>query len=136
MVEIEFATQEKDYEYLAKNGRHIRPETTRQKIERCEIIVIRDNSQPVGWLRFGYFWDTVPFMNMLFIAEGKRRKKLGTNLVAYWEKEMQQRGYDMVMTSTQSDEQAQHFYRRIGYQDAGAFLLPGEVLEIIFLKSL
>jgi len=49
---------------------------------------------------------------------------------------MQQRGYDMVMTSTQSDEQAQHFYRRIGYQDAGAFLLPGEVLEIIFLKSL
>jgi ribosomal protein S18 acetylase RimI-like enzyme len=98
--------------------------------------VIRDNSQPVGWLRYGYLWDTVPFMNMLFIAEEKRRKKLGTKLVTYWEKEMQKRGHGMIMTSTQSNEQAQHFYRRLGYQDAGALLLPGEALEIIFLKSL
>jgi hypothetical protein len=49
---------------------------------------------------------------------------------------MQKRGHGMIMTSTQSNEQAQHFYRRLGYQDAGALLLPGEVLEIIFLKSL
>jgi len=135
-MEIDFATQEKDYEYLVQNDWHIRPETTKQKIERCEVIVIRDNSQPVGWLRYGYLWDTVPFMNMLFIAEGKRRKKLGTKLVAYWEKKMQQRGHNMIMTSTQSNEQAQHFFRQLGYQDAGALLLPGEVLEIIFFKSL
>jgi ribosomal protein S18 acetylase RimI-like enzyme len=135
-MEIEFATQEKDYEYLAQNDWHIPPETTRQKIKQREIIVVRNNSQPVGWLRFGYLWDTIPFMNMLFIAEGERRKRLGTKLVTYWEKEMQQRAHDVIMTSTQSDEQAQHFYRRLGYQDTGALLLPGEVLEIIFRKSL
>ena len=34
----------------------------------------------------------------------------------------------MVMTSTQVDEEAQHFYRKLGYKDAGGFVvdIPGE----------
>ncbi len=35
-----------------------------------------------------------------------------------------------------SNEEAQHFYRRRHYVDAGALLLPGEPLEIIFVKEL
>ena len=30
-------------------------------------------------------------------------------------------GYGMVMTSTQVDEDAQHFYRKLGYKDCGGF---------------
>lgn len=40
------------------------------------------------------------------------------------------------MTSTQSDETAQHFYRKLGYVDAGALLLQDEPLEIILTKAL
>ena len=39
---------------------------------------------------------------------------------------------DRVMTSTRSDEEAQHFYRGLGYTDCGALLLPGEPLELFF----
>lgn len=40
------------------------------------------------------------------------------------------------MTSSMSDESAQHFFRKLGYRDAGALLLPDETLEILFLKTL
>jgi ribosomal protein S18 acetylase RimI-like enzyme len=44
--------------------------------------------------------------------------------MAFWEADMRRRGYDLVMTSTQSDEEAQHFYRKLGYRDCGSFELP------------
>ncbi|MMZ69276.1 hypothetical protein D1872_320840 [compost metagenome] len=49
---------------------------------------------------------------------------------------MSQKGFELVMTSTQSNEEAQHFYRRLGYKDAGCLLLENEPLEIILTKSL
>ncbi len=135
MMKIGFA-DEKDYDYLVANDRHVTPEMIRRRLEQNEIIVIRDDKQPLGWLRYGYFCDVIPFMNMLYIEEEHRRKGLGTRLVEFWENEMRKRGYDKVMTSSDSHEQAQHFYRRLGYRDCGALLLPDEPLEIIFLKAL
>ena len=49
---------------------------------------------------------------------------------------MRQYGYTLDMTSTLSNETAQHFYRKLDYIDSGALLLPGEALEIIFTKQL
>ena len=34
------------------------------------------------------------------------------------------------------DEDAQHFWRKVGYRDFGAFVLPGEAAEILFLKQI
>ena len=36
---------------------------------------------------------------------------------------MKSSGYGLIMTSTQVDEGAQHFYRKIGYQDSGALVM-------------
>ena len=88
----------------------------------------------IGWLRFGLFWDNIPFMNMLYILDGYRGKGNGTELVSFWEREMAQAGYGQALTSTQSDEKAQFFYRKIGYTECGALLLPKEPLEMFFLK--
>ncbi len=49
---------------------------------------------------------------------------------------MKQKGFNMVMTSTQADEGAQHFYRKLGYQDAGCLLLDTQPLEIFLTKPL
>ena len=32
-----------------------------KKIEDAEIIVVLDNEQNIGWLRFNYFWDEIPY---------------------------------------------------------------------------
>ena len=57
-------------------------------------------------------------------------------MVAFWEKQMKTKGYGLVMTSSLSNEAAQHFYRKLNYVDSGALLLPEETLEIIFVKKL
>ena len=52
-MRIGFA-DDKDYDYLVRNERHTTPDMVRRRLERNEIIVIRDNEQPVGWLKYGY----------------------------------------------------------------------------------
>ena len=49
---------------------------------------------------------------------------------------MAKHGHKRVLTSTLSNEGAQFFYRKNGYTDCGALLLPDEPLEIILLKEL
>ena len=89
-----------------------------------------------GWLRWNLFWDEIPFMNMLYFLEDYRGKGYGTQMVRFWESEMVKLGYDKVMTSSQANEFAQHFYRNLGYQDAGSFFPFCNDLEIIFTKEL
>ena len=134
LITIVYSDEARDYDYLSANDRHVRPEVLRSKIQQREVIVIQDDGRPVGWLRYGYFWDEFPFMSMLMLEEGYRRKGLGRKLVEFWEKEMSDQGHDSVMTSSLANEQAQHFYRTLGYVDCGALLLPGEALEIFFRK--
>ena len=47
---------------------------------------------------------------------------------------MKKLGYENVLTSTQSNEDAQHFYRKIGYREIGGFTLENDPYEIIFEK--
>ena len=90
----------------------------------------------VGWLRYNLFWDNTPFMNMLYLLDNERGKGNGSRLVIFWENEMKQKNYEFALTSTQSNEEAQFFYRKIGYVDSGALLLPNEPLEIFLYKKL
>ena len=57
-------------------------------------------------------------------------------LIDFWEREMKAKGYNLLMTSTLSNEQAQHFYRKLNYIDCGSLLLKNEALEIIFTKEI
>lgn len=98
--------------------------------------MVEENGKLAGWLRWNLFWDNTPFMNMLFLLEEYRGQGFGGKMVSVWEEQMKAAGYECVMTSTLSNEEAQHFYRGRNYVDAGALLLPGEPLEIIFVKEL
>jgi len=135
-MNIKYATEE-DFKYIVDNDKHISRELMLTKIREKEIIVVRDvANKNIGWLRYGYFWDNTPFMNMLYIDEDYRRKGIGKELVGFWENHMNNKGYDLVMTSTLSNEYAQHFYRKLGYKDSGSLLLENEPLEIIFTKKI
>lgn len=49
---------------------------------------------------------------------------------------MKGRGHSLVMTSTLANEGAQHFYRKLGYRDAGCLLLEREPLELMLIKAI
>jgi len=123
------------YEYLKNHDKHISRETLLRKIDNKEIIILKEAEKIIGWLRYSLFWDSIPFMNLLMIQSSHRKKGLGKSIVEYWEKEMREKGYKLIMTSTLSNESAQHFYRKLGYKDAGCLLLEEEGLEIVFKKE-
>lgn len=127
---------EKDFETISKHDKHIRETELKNAIALKRVLVMYQNGCFAGWLRFNLFWDEIPFMNMLYLLEEYRGQGYGRQLVMFWEKEMKESGYGMVLTSTLSSEQAQFFYRKNGYVDCGSLMLPEEPLEIILRKGL
>ena len=127
--------QKNDLEQLRKLDQLLAPSELEQCIRDGRVLVLI-RQELVGCLRYNLFWDNLPFMNLLFLAEDERGKGYGTQLIQFWEEEMRRQQHRSVMTSTRSDEQAQFFYRKHGYVDCGALLLHGEPLEILLSKRL
>lgn len=132
---IRYANQN-DVDIISKYDKHISKEELNNIIKLQRVIVMYEDDEFIGWLRYNLFWDNTPFMNMLYLLDNERGKGKGRQLVEFWENEMKQKNYEFVLTSTQSNEEAQFFYRKIGYVDSGALLLPNEPLEIILYKKL
>ena len=128
--------EDADYSWLKGHDKHVSPEILKSKIAAKEIYVVQEDSEIIGWLRYGLFWDNMPFMNLLFFPEEYRRKGFGKKLVNHWENDMKEKGYKKVLTSTRSDEEAQHFYRKMGYTEIGGFIFPDEPLEMLFCKNI
>lgn len=125
-----------DLPFLAEHDRHVTPAELDNIIRLGRILLIEADGERVGWLRWNLFWDNTPFMNLLYLLDGHRMQGHGRALVRHWEQQMRERGYSTVMTSTQANEAAQHFYRHLGYADIGGFLQPDEPYELILSKAL
>jgi len=135
-ISIIYATS-KDINYLKKNDSHISLKMLKKKVFGKEILIAKDGKTYIGWLRFGYFWDIIPFMSMLAIEDDYQRKGIGKQLVQFWEKAMKKEKSKFIMTSSRADETAQHFYRKLGYHDAGAlFEINNGPAEVFFIKTL
>ncbi len=134
-MNIEFAT-EADIDYISERDKHLARTLIPNKIMAREIYILRESNQAIGWMRFNYFWDNTPFMNLIWIDEPYRGQGLGKDVVLHWEEQMRERGFQVVMTSTQSNEEAQHFYRKLGYVDVGCLLQEKDPPEILLSKKL
>lgn len=124
-----------DFEILKLYDMHIEPYILLNQLKDNKIFIIEQNKNFVGWLRYNLFWDSIPFLNMLFIIEQYQKKGYGTLLLTTWENSIKDK-YNIVMTSTQANECSQHFYRKLGYFDIGGFTPPNESYELILLKNL
>ena len=122
--------------FLEEHDHHISKKILKRKIKENEILIIELNNTIIGWLRYSLFWDEIPFMNMLYLLKDYRGKGYGKVLVNYWENMLIAEGYKRFLTSTLANEDAQYFYRKIGYTDIGGFGLPLEPLEIMLIKEI
>ena len=132
---IRIATQ-KDISLLRSLDTHISSRALSNSIAGQHVYLLEEDGNTMGWLRFNHFWDNIPFLNMLFILEPFRNQGYGTQLMSFWEAEMQKAGFCQLMTSTASNEYAQHFYQKLGFQTVGGFFPKGEAYEIILQKDL
>ena len=119
--------------------RHLPEAGFDEKVRNKQGYVLLDGDKIAGVLRYNLFWDNTPFCTLLYIDEKNRGRGLGKNLMEHWESDMKSQGYGMLMTSTQVDEEAQHFYRKLGYKDCGGFVVdvPGyeQPMEMIMIKA-
>jgi len=139
MFSISYATiQDKPYWYSLDH--HMPKSEYESKVRDRRCYIIRHNEKNVGILRYNLFWDVIPFLTLVFFEGAYRKKGLGSKAMAHWENEMRALGHKMVMTSTQADEEAQFFYRKLGYKDMGCLVMnmpPYEQpLEVFLGKEL
>jgi ribosomal protein S18 acetylase RimI-like enzyme len=132
-INIRFA-ESNDFLWLQEHEKYISESILNIKIKNKEVYIFEHNGKNIGWLRYNLFWDEIPFMNMIYFLDDYRKMGFGTKLVQYWENEMKQYGYKNVLTSTQANEEGQHFYRKMGYKEIGGFVYFDYPYEIIFQK--
>lgn len=139
MTEVRYVKLE-DQEFWYRLDKHLPKQEFERKVREKRGYVLLSDENPVGLLRHNLFWDNTPFCTMLYIDEDSRNKGYGKMLMEYWEKDMKEQGYDMLLTSTQVDEEAQHFYRKLGYKDCGGLLIDipehAQPMELFLIKSL
>jgi ribosomal protein S18 acetylase RimI-like enzyme len=127
---------EDDQSFWFKLDRHLSKNEFQLKIRDKRGYVICDDDKPIGVMRYNLFWDNTPFLTMIYLIEPYRRKGFGRKAMQYWENEMRDLGYKIVMLSTQVNEEAQHFYRKLGYKDNGGIFLDTQPEELIMMKVL
>ena len=139
MVEIRYA-QEGDQAFWFTLDRHLSRKEFAEKVRTHRAYVLLVNQKPTGLLRYNLFWDNTPFCTLLFVDWAQQNKGYGSMLMQFWEKDMKEQGYGMLMTSTQVDEDAQHFYRKLGYKDCGGIVMdiPGyeQPMELMMCKAI
>ena len=139
MIDIRYV-QTEDKEFWYRLDKHL-PETefvNKVRDKRGYILLL--DGVPIGLLRYNLFWDNTPFCTMLFIDKDYQGKGYGKKLMEFWENDMKQQGYGMILTSTQVDENSQHFYRKLGYKDCGGFVIDiakyAQPMEMFLIKSI
>ena len=138
-MEIRYV-QSSDRDFWFQLDRHLSETEFEKKVRDRMGYVLMSDDKPVGLLRYNLFWDNTPFCTMLFVEWSRQGKGFGRALMERWEQDMKEAGYGLAMTSTQADENAQHFYRKLGYIDAGGLTMPvpgyEQPLEILMVKKL
>ncbi|MDD6038544.1 MAG: GNAT family N-acetyltransferase [bacterium] len=139
MLEVRYAEiEDKDFWY--RLDKHLPEPEFEKKVRDKQAYILIEDGVKVGLLRYNLFWDNTPFCTMLFVDWSKQKRGYGRELMKHWEKDMKKQGYGMLMTSTQVDEDAQHFYRKLGYKDCGGFTvdIPGyeQPMELFMNKGI
>ena len=139
MIEIRYVNLN-DENFWYSLDKHLPQKEFENKVRDKRGYVLLENDKPIGLLRYNLFWDNTPFCTMLFIDCDNHKKGYGKMLMKHWENDMKAQGYGMLLTSKQVDEEAQHFYRKLGYRDCGGFVIdvPGyeQPMELLMIKAI
>ncbi len=125
-----------DREFWFSLDKHLPASEFTKKVRDKQGYILTVDGKSAGILRYNLFWDNTPFCTLLYIDEKYRSLGYGRLLMAHWEDDMRAQGFDFILTSTQSDEDAQHFYRKLGYSDCGSLTVPNQADELLLSKNI
>jgi len=139
MIKIRYV-EHSDKAFWLSLDQHLPEAEFDNKVKAQRGYILQLDDMPIGILRYNLFWDNTPFCTMLFIDNDYQGKGYGKRLIEHWENDMKRQGYRMLLTSTQVNEQAQHFYRKLGYKDCGGFVIDipsyAQPMELFLIKPI
>ena len=126
-----------DLDGIRNYDRHIPASRLEDCIRRGLVDVLEDDGKIRGVLRWNLFWQSLPFLDLIFLDDSLRGQGWGTKMMAHWERNMAFLGYEDGLLTTQSDETSKFFYEKLGYTLCGTFLPPEQdVEELMYRKKL
>ena len=121
--------EKQDKAFVMSIDKHVNDTGYDKRVYTKTGYVMWEKNVPIGLMHYSVIWDNLPFLNFIFIIEKYRNKGFASQSLAFWEEDMKQQGYKMVLLSTQVDEEAQNIYRHLGYKDCGAILFDNTPIE-------
>lgn len=122
-----------DLAYVSQDG-YVPREVVARKVELGEVF-LAERDGPVGYLRLEHLWSIVPYIALIRVDEGMRRRGVGRALLAYVTDRLRDAGHAALYSSSTGNEpEPQAWHRHMGFEDAGALqgLNEGGVDEVFF----
>lgn len=138
MFSITYATLE-DKDFVV-TGENLSETEFELKVRDKRCYILRYDNERIGVMVFNLIFDFIPFLTLMYLHTAYQRKGFGKQAMLHWETEMRSLGFKMIMLSTQVNENAQHFYRKMGYKDMGSIVMDiapyEQPLEMFMGKAL
>ena len=126
-----------DLDGIRNYDRHIPAVRLEDCIRRGQVDVLEDDGNICGVLRWNLFWQSLPFLDLIYLDDSLRGQGWGTKMMARWEENMASQSFGHVLLSTQEDETSKCFYEKLGYILCGDFLPPDQdARELMYRKEL
>lgn len=132
--------EQPDMAFWMSIDKHVDAEGFHNRVHTKTGFVLWEAERPIGLMWYCALWDNLPYLNLIFLLPEYRGKGFGAAAMLQWEQEMKKRGFRTLLVSTQVDESAQFFYRKLGYVDCGGLVLEGtpfsQPMELFMRKVL
>lgn len=118
---------------------HLSEEIVLRKMDQGEIFVLCVENEPVGYLRIEFLWSAIPYIALIRIEEGHRKKGYSRILLGFLEDHLHEKGFRVLYSSSQVDEpQPQLWHRHMGFTECGILtgINEGGIGEVFFKKTL
>ena len=127
-----------DLDGIRNYDRHIPASRLEDCIRRRQVDVLVDDGGTIrGVLRWNLFWQSLPFLDLIYLDDSLRGQGWGTEMMDLWEINMAEQGFRHALLSTQEDETSKFFYEKLGYHLCGDFLPPDQdARELLYRKEL
>jgi ribosomal protein S18 acetylase RimI-like enzyme len=114
------------------------PDILTASIQAGRVVVTVDADKVLGYVRWEWFWDRIPYCMLARVRPSHQRLGVGRMLYEHVEAALRERGIAFWLSSTEEDnERSLRFHRALGFRLIGALSdLDQDSREIFMRKDL
>ncbi|MBM7693350.1 GNAT superfamily N-acetyltransferase [Peribacillus deserti] len=107
------------------------------KIQLNQIILLEIDRVIRWYIKLDIIWSNLPFLSLIKVTGEIRGNGYGQELLKFLEKELKDKGYSVLLSSSQVNEtEPQKWHRKNGFQECGILTgINGQGIGELFFKK-